>query len=193
MKWYGNLNNRVEEGKNYIDDKEIKVGTDITMYYWSDRTCYYVTDVIDQKHIKVREYEVCADHDKPGGMGHQDWMYFKTKREYNDYISKYFPDRYDPNIKEDEPEDWVFRYGHWRKAYNYDKKFLEEKYEDMKEFAKTEGELDTLDERFKNWVDVIFTEKEQKKLNEGKTVTHYYPLSGEISFGVRRYYYDWSF
>lgn len=36
-------------------------------------------------------------------------------------------------------------------------------------------------------------EKEEKLLAEGKKVNHYINLSGDISFGVRDYYWDWEF
>lgn len=114
MKWYGNLTNRLEEGRQY---GEIKPGTDITMYYWSDRTCYYVTEVIDQKHIKVREYEVVADKTKPGGMGHQNWVYFKTRKEAAEYLKSY--GGYRDYVCESPEEDWVFRYNKWQKMYTY--------------------------------------------------------------------------
>jgi hypothetical protein len=51
-KWYGNLNNRLEENKSFVD--EIKVGTKLTEYHWSDRTPWEVIAVEDQKHITVR-------------------------------------------------------------------------------------------------------------------------------------------
>ena len=86
-KWYGSIDNRIEEGRNYEPDKTIKVGTDITTYFWSDRHCKYVTEVINQKHIFVKDYHVCADHSKPGGPGHQSWRYFKTAREEAEYLN----------------------------------------------------------------------------------------------------------
>lgn len=55
MKLYGSLDNRLEENKMFCN--EIKVGTGMTEYYWSDRHAYEVTEVIDQKHVKVREYD----------------------------------------------------------------------------------------------------------------------------------------
>ena len=142
MKWYGSVVNRIEEGRNV---PEIKEGTDITMYYWSDRTCYYVTEVIDQKHIKVKEYEVCADHDKELGMGHQEWLYFKTRRERNDYISKYYPNHYVANIEEPEAETWVFRHNKWKREVT----FTEENY-------CTERELKSLREKgyYKRYYDL---------------------------------------
>lgn len=60
-KWYGSLNNRIEENRMFTD--EIKVGTGVTKYSWSDRDAYEVVEVEDQKHVKVREY----DHKKAEG------------------------------------------------------------------------------------------------------------------------------
>ena len=53
--WYGNLNNRVEENRQYVE--EIKVGTGMTEYFWSDKHAYEVIAVKDQKHVTVREYD----------------------------------------------------------------------------------------------------------------------------------------
>ena len=58
-KWYGSLNNRIDENKMFCD--EIKVGTGMTEYSWSDRHAYEVIAVRDQKHVTVREY----DHKRP--------------------------------------------------------------------------------------------------------------------------------
>ena len=120
MKLYGSLSNRLEENRNYLH-REIKVGDDITMYYWSDRKCYFVTRVDNQKHIFVKGYDVCADHHRPGGMGHQDWLYFKTTREMQEYLNScvnegLLPDycKHDlSEIKESGDREWVFRYGAW--------------------------------------------------------------------------------
>ena len=115
MKWYGNVTNRLEEGKQLAP---IQVGTDITMYYWSDRNCYYITEVIDDKHIKVKPWIVIADHSKPGGMGHQDWVYFKTYNEASDYLKSFGFNGYGDDLEERE-EDWVYRYNKWQKMYRY--------------------------------------------------------------------------
>ena len=58
-KWYGSLDNRIEENRQFCD--EIVVGTGMTEYSWSDRHAYEVVEVTDQKHVKVREY----DHKRP--------------------------------------------------------------------------------------------------------------------------------
>lgn len=116
MKWYGNLTNRLEEGRTV---PEIKEGMDITMYLWSDRDCYFVTEVIDQKHIKVKRYHVIADHDKAGGMGHQDWLYFKTADEVNRYLEAHGFDGHE-RIENTE-EEWMYRYNKWQKAFTLTK------------------------------------------------------------------------
>ena len=53
--WYGNLTNRLEENRMFCE--EIKVGTGMTEYYYSDRHPYEVVEVKDQKHVKVRELD----------------------------------------------------------------------------------------------------------------------------------------
>lgn len=55
-KWYGSLDNRLEENRMFTE--VIEVGTPLTEYLWSDRHAYEVVEVKDQKHVKVREYEV---------------------------------------------------------------------------------------------------------------------------------------
>ena len=116
MKLYGNLVNRLEEGQTV---PEIKPGTDITMYYYSDRTCYFVTRVIDQKHIFVKRYEVVADRDKEGGIGHQNWLYFKSVKDCNKYLQKYGLGT-DKEVFENSEQEWVFRYNHWYEVYRKD-------------------------------------------------------------------------
>lgn len=162
-KWYGSINNRIEEGKNYTG-REIAVGDDITMYLWSDRHCYYVTDVIDQKHIKVKPYHICADKSKPGGMGHQDWMYFKTRKECDEYCR--LPLRTDEEYTRlDREESWVFRYGKWVQEYRH---------EEMKHPE-------------------FYSKREQNHFAKHGWYNTYHDLSGKVSFGVRDYYYDWEF
>lgn len=51
-KWYGSLQNRIEENRQFCG--EIKVGTGMTEYSWSDREAYEVIEVKDQKHVVVR-------------------------------------------------------------------------------------------------------------------------------------------
>ena len=50
--WYGSLQNRLEENHQFCD--EIKVGTGMTEYGYSDRYPFEVVAVKDQKHVTVR-------------------------------------------------------------------------------------------------------------------------------------------
>lgn len=165
--WYGNLTNRLEEGRNYTG-REIAVGDDITEYLWSDRHCYYVVAVENQKRIKVRPYYVCADHEKADGMGHQEWLYFQTWDEMNEYNSHFFPDIFrnpEDHREEPEPQTWVFRYNKWMRA-----------------FRKTEMPCPE-----------YYTKREREHFQKHGWFESFSDLSGRVSFGVRDYYYDWEF
>ena len=65
--WFGNLSNRLEENKQFCE--EIKVGTGVTEYFYSDRHAFEVVAVKDQKHISIREY----DHKNKGGAFSNEW------------------------------------------------------------------------------------------------------------------------
>ena len=54
-RWYGSINNTLDENRMLC--KEIKVGTKVTEYLYSDRNPYEVTKVIDQKHVFIRAYK----------------------------------------------------------------------------------------------------------------------------------------
>ena len=73
-KWYGSINNRIEENRQFCD--EIKVGTGVTEYFWSDRQPYEVTEVEDQKHVTIRR----MDYKKKEGSGEysNSWEYFSN-------------------------------------------------------------------------------------------------------------------
>ena len=72
-KFYGNLMNRLEEGKQFCG--EITVGTGMTEYSWSDRDAYEVTAVRDQKHVTVRRLDYKA---KNPGMMDNEWELFSN-------------------------------------------------------------------------------------------------------------------
>ena len=174
MKFYGNLNNRFDEGKNYNKDKKIHVGDDITMYLYSDRDCYYVTEVVNEKCIKVRPYNVCANHSiKDSGTGHQKWLYFKTLKEMNIYLNTIFPGNgYNENPFERCEECWVYRYNNWYRKIVFNKRMLENQ---------TVMGPTTISPR------------NLKKFENGDFIVEYHKLPGKISFGVRDYYFDWEF
>lgn len=91
-KWYGSLNNRLEENKMYCD--EIKVGTGVTEYSWSDRTPYEVIEVKNQKDVIVRK----LDHKKADDIEFS-----------NNWILISNPDNYSGEL--------VYRYNAWYWKY----------------------------------------------------------------------------
>ncbi len=110
MKLYGSLENRLEEGKVYTKDGLIHVDDDVTVYHWSDRDVWFVTDVISQKEFIMREYITIGDRSKRGGIGHQDWVHFKTNEEFLEYCKQYglnFNGCYQNEAH------LVYRYGSW--------------------------------------------------------------------------------
>lgn len=162
--WYGSLQNRLEEGHNFTG-REIRPGDDGTLYMWSDRHPFWVTSVEDQKRIHIREYYHCADHSKEGGMGHQNWLLFKTWDEWNDYLAKYFPEHHKAGEHREEPPErtLVFRYNKWM----YESKVT----------------------------DPLFcsNKREEAQMAKNGYFKAYRDLGGEVSFGVAEYYYDWEF
>lgn len=68
--------------------KKIYEGEDITMCVGSDRYCYFITKVIDQKHLKVKKYCICADFSKDISYRHQDWKYFKSAEKMKTFLKK---------------------------------------------------------------------------------------------------------
>lgn len=198
-KLYGLLDNRLEEGRNYNDDGLIHEGDDITAYYWSDRNCYFVTKVIDQKHIFVHKYHVCADHSKKGGMGHQNWKYFKTCKDENEYLNDCIDKgllqhvkKYDTtDVREYDDEEWVYRYRKWMQAFRYDK----EKWQRCLRQARLECNEPDNEEKVNHIARWMFGLDDEgfNKVMEGKEVIRYYDLRFKVSFGVRDYHYDWEF
>ena len=192
-KWYGSIDNRIEEGRNCEPDKTIKEGTDITVYGWSDRQCKYVTRVIDQKHIFVKDYYVIAD--RAFGSYGDKWKYFKSLRDKEAYLNDWYrshpeeaaeyervmgrPYEYTDLDEIEEPsheEEWAFRYGHWNRVTRFDKALAE----------KIEGRSGQRGFFPK-------TKKEEEAFEAGKEVVRYDRIQEGISFGVRDYRYDWEF
>jgi len=68
MKFYGSLQNRLEEGKQFVN--QIEVGTGITEYLWSDTHAYEVTKVINQNNFYARKY----DRKLIGGCYSNEWQ-----------------------------------------------------------------------------------------------------------------------
>lgn len=65
--WYGSVQNRLAENRQFV--LEIKVGTGVTEYGWSDREAYEVIAVKDQKHVTIRK----LDHRLVGEPMSNEW------------------------------------------------------------------------------------------------------------------------
>ena len=88
MELCGSLNNRLEENRMFCD--KIEVGTGVTEYSYTDRKAYEVIEVVDQKHVFIREY----DHVHVGdGVMDNNWKL--VSNESNPVL------------------ELVFRYNHW--------------------------------------------------------------------------------
>ena len=82
MAWYGSVYNRLEENRQFCD--EIKIGTGVTEYLYSDRHPYEVIDVVDQKHVYIRE----LDHKLIGEPYSNDWELISNENNPIYYITK---------------------------------------------------------------------------------------------------------
>ena len=185
-KWYENIIKILEENNNYNKDALIHENDDITMYHWSDRTCYFITKVVDQKHIFVKRYEVVADQEKAGGMGHQNWLYFKTVKEKNDYLKKYFPDHSYGDLENSE-EEWVYRYHGWYEVRRFNLNTWERCLANAAKDVKPGVNPENLARFYFGLGDEDFA-----KVQSGKEVVKYNKLQ-PVSFGVKDYFFDWEF
>lgn len=164
IKWYGDINNRLREGKMLVD--EIKVGTPLTEYLWSDRHAYEVTKVINQKHIFIRQLKAI----RTDSYGMSDAQSYK-----------YESDDTSPEI------ELMFRYNKWYKVrrYNYEQAvkraylFVEE------------GDIKTFEAALA-YVLLGMSQKEIAKLKSGKDLLRYSEFNN-ISFGIAEEYFDYSF
>lgn len=82
MAWVGSLQNRLAENKQFCD--EIKIGTGVTEYFYSDRHPYEVIEVVDQKHVYIRP----LDHKLIGEAYSNDWELISNKNNPIYYVTK---------------------------------------------------------------------------------------------------------
>ena len=162
MKLYGSIDNRFEEGRQFVE--EIKVGTGVTEYGWSDRHPYEVTKVVDQKHIFIREMDAIRT-DKNGMSDAQSYEY---KSNLNN------------------PEIELAKRGNvWYRVRRFTKKMWLEKAESDKSFK-------TKEVAYNYYVGMAgLTESQRKNLEDGKEVKQYHKMN--ISIGIMEKYFDYSF
>lgn len=160
--WYGSLDNRLEEGKMFVD--KIEVGTGVTKYSYSDRHPYEVTQVIDQKHIFIRE----MNYKRTDSNGMSDAQSYE-------FMSN--PDK--PEI------ELVLRNNVWFEVVTYSKA----KWEKLAEADDSFKTPQVAYNYFKAMAGL--TEKQNQKIEEGKEVKKYHKMN--ISIGVMDRYFDYGF
>lgn len=165
MKFYGCLTNRLEEGKQFVD--EIKVGTGVTEYYYSDRKPFEVIEVITQQHIIIRELD--------------------SKRIDNNGMSDAQSYEYISNEKNPKYE-LVLRNGIWFKVYEINKNTWLARAEQMVK----ENSFKTCDAAYR-YIKAMagLTDKQYEKVELGKSVKKYIKMN--ISIGFANKYHDYTF
>lgn len=168
MRLYGSINNRFDEGHKFC--KEIKVGTYVTEYLWSDRHAYEVTKVIDQEHVTIRRLDA-KRIDKNGMSECQDYQYISNENNAS--------------------FDLEFRRGKWYIVRTFNKEEMLKEVE--KRFANKSNDCYDKEKELM-WLlhGSNFTEKQYEKFNNGGSIKKYYEHNN-ISFGVADEYYDYSF
>lgn len=79
MKLYGSYQNRLEENRQFVD--EIKVGTGVTEYSYTDRDAWEVIAVKDQKHVTIRRLDAKRIDDN-GPSECQEYEYISNEKNY---------------------------------------------------------------------------------------------------------------
>lgn len=162
-KLYGSLQNRMEENKMFCN--EIKVGTGMTRYYFSDRHAYEVVKVIDQTNVFVRKY----DHKAVGEAMSNQWELISNEN--------------NPVI------ELKLKNGVWMQVINYSKDMWMANAK--RDFEK--GWTRTIESAYEYYKCMSgLTDKEKEKIESGKIVKKLRKF-GNVSFGVAEYYYDYEF
>jgi hypothetical protein len=165
MKFYGCLQNRLEEGRNFT--KEIKVGTGVTEYYYSDRKPFEVIEVIDQKHIVIRAMD-SKRIDNNGMSDSQSYEFISNPKNITYKL--------------------VLKNNVWYKEYEINKEtWLKRAKEDTaKGYFKTEEGA----YRYFRAMSGL-TDKQYEKVDAGKSVKKYVKMN--VSIGIMDKYYDYTF
>lgn len=142
-----------------------EVGKGATQLHYTDRTCYEVIEVSEDKTwAKLQRLEAKADPSKNNEMGHQNWVFEPT----NNFVEVVW-----------RRNSWQFRTKvikletHLLDAYvasSYSSEFFNK---NLKPLCNESGRYD--------------------KVVAGKTKEVYQYEKVSLLFGVKNYYYDWSF
>lgn len=143
-----------------------EVGKGATRLSWSDRHPYEVVEVSnDFKVVRLEELDATADLSKRLGEGHQNWILNKSGR----FVTV------------------VWRRGAWRTKgteIHFTKSFIDE-HKGVISYARQLTE----DQRKAVYAGDIRPQNVVDGITERKTVYH----KINIVFGIKEYYYDWSF
>ena len=165
MKLYGSLNNRFEEGQQYVS--EIKVGDGVTEYGYTDRYAYEVIEVINQNNIVIRK----VDANRIDNNGMSDCQNYEYKSNPNNRKIKL-----------------TKRNNVWFEVCEYSKeKLLKGAEEIKKDFKDNDAHKAYL---YLKWM-LHLTEKQYLNLEAGKIINKYKKMN--ISVGVMNEYFDYSF
>lgn len=147
------------------------VGKGATTLHYTDRKCYEVLEVSkDNKWCKVQRLEATADTSKPCGHGHQDWVLTPT----------------------DDIFELVYKWGQWRRvgtSIEFDPSIVERAAKDgftyigawmHKNFKSIAADI---------WNGHPFPQKVVEGFTREVKTYDRFP----IVFGIKDYYYDWSF
>ena len=160
MRFYGSLDNRLEEGRMFVD--KIEVGTGVTEYSYSDRSPYEVTQVINQKHIFIR----AMDYKRIDKNGMSDAQSYE-------FISN--PEK--PEI------ELVLKNNVWYKVVTYSKA----KWETL---ASTDDSFKTPQVAYNYFKAMAgLTEKQNQKIEIGKEVRRYSKMNISIGVMDRHFDY----
>lgn len=164
-KFYGCLQNRLEEGKQFVS--EIKVGTGVTEYGYSDRKPFEVIEVIDQQHIVIRELD-SKRIDNNGMSDAQTYEHISNPK----------------NIK----YELVLRNGTWFKVYEITKDAWLKRAEQMVK----ENSFKTIESAYR-YIRAMasLTDKQYEKVDLGKAIKKYIKMN--ISIGYADRYFDYTF
>lgn len=163
MKLYGSLNNRFDEGQQFV--KEIKVGDGVTEYGYTDRYPYEVVEVIDQNNIVIRRIDT-RRIDNNGMSDCQEYEYISNENNPTERLTR--------------------RNNVWYKVKEYSK----ESFLRSAEYIK--NDFKNLEVAY-NYIRCManLTEAQYKRIDEGKSVKKY--VKKNISVGVMQKYFDYSF
>lgn len=82
-RWYGSIQNRIEECAKF---QKPEVGMGVTETWWSDRSPWEIIEVIDDRHIVVRE----LSWKRTDSNGFSEWQEYEYTSNPNGRVARLF-------------------------------------------------------------------------------------------------------